>query len=81
MVDYEALRRKIKDSDYEQKGLAERLGLSDRGLRNKLSGQTQFKLHEVEQLARLLGMTAQERDRIFFRKVHVDFGIYTGRET
>lgn len=81
MVDYEALRRKVKVSGYKRKYLAKRLGLSENSLRNKLDGRTQFKLHEVEQLARLLGLTAQERDRIFFWKVHVDFGIYTGGET
>lgn len=81
MVDYDALRRRIKASDYKQKYLAKRLGLSESGLRNKLSGQTQFKLHEVEQLCRLLNIGVQERDRIFFWKVHVDFNIYTGGET
>ena len=81
MVDYDALRRRIKASGYKQEYLAKRLGLSESGLRNKLDGRTQFKLHEVEQLCRLLNIGAQERDRIFFWKVHVDFGIYTGGET
>lgn len=81
MVDYEALRRKVKVSGYKRKYLAKRMGLSDSSLRNKLDGRTQLKISEVEQLCRLLNIGTQERDRIFFWKVHVDFGIYTGGET
>lgn len=72
MVDYEALRRKVKVSCYKRKYLAKRMGLSDSSLRNKLDGRTKFKISEVEQLCRLLNIGTQERDRIFFWKVHAD---------
>lgn len=76
MVDYEALSRELKTSGYKHKYLAKRMGLSDSGLRNKIQGKTGFKLNEVELLARLLNLSAEDRDRIFFQKVHVDFDIY-----
>lgn len=44
-------------------------------------GQTDFKLGEVALLAKLLNLSDHDLLRIFFWKVHVDFGIYTGGET
>ena len=76
MVDFDALDKRIKKSRYTQKYLAERLGLLPSGLKRKLMGQTEFKLDEVTTLARLLNLSDQDLLRIFFWKVHVDFGIY-----
>ena len=76
MVDFDVLDKRIKKSRYTQKYLAERLGLSPSGLKRKLMGQTEFKLDEVTTLARLLNLSGEELLQIFFKKVHVDFGIY-----
>ena len=76
MVDYDARDKRIKKSRYTQKYLAERLGLSPSGLKRKLMGQTEFKLDEVTTLDRLLNLNGEELLQIFFKKVHVDFGIY-----
>lgn len=81
MVDYDALDKRIKKSPYTKQYLSERLGLSSDGLKRKLMGQTDFKLGEVALLAKLLNLSDQDLLRIFFWKVHVDFGIYTGGET
>lgn len=81
MVDYDALDKRIKKSPYTKQYLSERLGLSSDGLKRKLMSQTDFKLGEVALLAKLLNLSDQDLLRIFFWKVHVDFGIYTGGET
>lgn len=81
MVDYDALDKRIKKSPYTKQYLSERLGLFSDGLKRKLMGQTDFKLGEVALLAKLLNLSDQDLLRIFFWKVHVDFGIYTGGET
>ena len=81
MVDYDALDKRIKKSRYTQKYLATRLRISVDALKGKLLGQTDFKLGEVANLARLLNLSDQELLRIFFKKVHVDFDIYQKGET
>lgn len=81
MVDYDALGKRIKKSRYTQKYLATRLCISVDALKGKLLGQTDFKLGEVANLARLLNLSDQELLRIFFKKVHVDFDIYQKGET
>lgn len=81
MVDFDALDKRIKKSRYTQKYLAGRLGISIDAIKRKLLGQTDFKLGEVANLARLLNLSDQELLRIFFKKVHVDFDIYQKGET
>lgn len=76
MVDFDALDKRIKKSRYTQKYLAERLCISVDALKGKLLGQTDFKLGEVANLARLLNLNGEELLQIFFKKVHVDFNIY-----
>lgn len=38
-----------------REGIARKLGISTTSLRSKLNGETEFKLSEAEQLARILG--------------------------
>lgn len=68
MVDTKTLNIKIKASGYKRGALARMIGVSDNSLRNKVQGQTQFRLDEADQLANLLGMTDQEFLQVFFRR-------------
>ena len=76
MVDYDELNRRIDDSGYKRGALAQKLGLTAGGFRNKVFGAYPFDVQEADQLANLLGMTDQELLQIFFKRVHVDFDIY-----
>lgn len=66
MVDTKTLNIKIKASGYKRRVLARMIGISDNSLRNKVQGQTQFRLDEAERLAKLLGMSDQTFLQIFF---------------
>ena len=46
--------------------MAHVLGISSGTLRCKLENESEFKLSEAEKLSKMLGMTAEQRDRCFF---------------
>ena len=68
MVDYDELNRRIDASGYKRGALAQKLGLTAGGFRNKVFGAYQFDVQEADQLANLLGMTDQEFLQVFFRR-------------
>ena len=68
MVDYDELNRRIDASGYKREALAQKLGLSAGGFRNKVFGACPFDVQEADQLANLLGMTDQEFLEVFFRR-------------
>ena len=72
MVDYDELNRWIDDSGYKRGALAQKLGLTAAGFRNKVFGAYQFDVQEADQLANLLGMTDQEFLEVFFRRGRKD---------
>ena len=68
MVDYDELNRRIDASGYKRGALAQKLGLSAGGFRNKVFGAYPFEIEEADRLANLLGMTDQEFLEVFFRR-------------
>ena len=66
MIDSELLKEKIKDSGYRFSWLAKQLNLSPFGMRKKVNGDTEFKVSEVKNLAKLLKLNEKEREKIFF---------------
>ena len=72
MVDYDELNRRIDASGYKRGALAQKLGLSAGGFRNKVFGAYPFDVQEADQLANLLGMTDQEFLEVFFRRGRKD---------
>lgn len=66
MTDLVRLKNHLMHSGYKMQHVAQVMGVSTNALRLKLHGETEFKLREAERLARLLGLTPEERDLCFF---------------
>ena len=66
MTDTKALRDIIKERGIKYKRLAEELSLSPYGLQKKIENDTEFKISEVSRLAKMLNMSVDEREQIFF---------------
>lgn len=66
MTDTLALRRRIKDSGYRLGYVADVLGISQYTLQKKLDNDSEFKVSEVDALAKLLGLTPKEKNAYFF---------------
>lgn len=60
------LREKIKATGLKYNFIAPQLGLTPMGLQKKIENDTEFKASEIKNLADLLGLSAEERDAIFF---------------
>ena len=69
MTDSYLLRKKIDESGYKVRFVAGKLGLTYQGLQKKIANATQFKASEIQTLKVLLGLTNEERDKIFFAPV------------
>ena len=61
----ERLRQKIDKSGFTKTHIASKMNISRESLYNKLSGKTEFKASEIVCLAKMLGLTARQRDEIF----------------
>ncbi len=72
MTDVVLLEHYIDQSGYRLDFIAKKMGLSYQGLRNKMTGKSEFKTREVSILCNLLGLTSEVRDKIFFAQ-NVDF--------
>ncbi len=59
------LKQAIEDSGIKNYIIAEKLGISRAALALKVSGENEFKASEVAQMTRILGLTNDERDKIF----------------
>lgn len=66
MTNVALLRQAIHDKGFRLDYVAKRLGLSRQGLMLKIEGSTEFKASEIAKLTRLLELSIEERDRIFF---------------
>lgn len=66
MTDTEALRKRIKESGFKLVYVAQCLGITAYSLQKKIDNETEFKVSEVDRLAKLLGMSLAEKDAYFF---------------
>lgn len=64
------LRKKIDGSGYKLRYIAGRIGLTYAGFLHKMKGRSEFTLSEVQGLSDVLGLGADERNRLFF--AHID---------
>ena len=60
------LLSKIDASNLSKSYLAEALGLTRQGFNNKMSGEREFKGSEIKKLSKLLNLSLQEKEAIFF---------------
>ena len=66
MTDTLKLRKRIKEAGYRLGYVAEVLGISQYTLQKKLDNDSEFKISEVDALSKLLGLTPQEKNALFF---------------
>lgn len=68
MVNTDLLNQTIDASGLKRKAIAERLGLSEKGLYNKVEGITEFKGSELTALKVILHLSDSEWKSIFFNQ-------------
>ena len=66
MTDSELLKNKIKESGVKMYHIADVLNISRYGLLKKINNESEFKVSEVLTMAKLLQLTREEREYIFF---------------
>ena len=66
MTDTLKLRQRIKESGYRLGYVAEVLEISQYTLQKKLDNDSEFKISEVDVLSKLLGLTPEEKNALFF---------------
>ena len=60
------MRAAMARAGMSSKLMAERLGISSTAFYNKLTGRTEFKNSEIRTVAKLLSLSAEEMENIFF---------------
>lgn len=66
MTDSRELRRRIEQSGYKYKFLAQKIGVCPSSLQFKIDNKREFRVSELDGLAGILGLTPREKDAIFF---------------
>lgn len=66
MTNTELLRKKIDDSGYKLRFIAEKIGITYQGFLKKINNETEFKATEIQILCELLNIDIQEKEEIFF---------------
>ena len=66
MTDCKALNERIKTSGLKKGHIAKSIGVSRQSLNTKLQGEREFKLDEVTLICKLLNISTEERENIFF---------------
>lgn len=66
MTDTIRLREKIRLSGYKLSFVADKVGITRQALCNKINNRSAFRADEIQALYKLLGMTPEEREAIFF---------------
>lgn len=66
MIELDRLKKRIKDSGMTVTSIAIKTGISRETLYNKLNGVVDFKASEILGLSMVLGLSAKERNEIFF---------------
>lgn len=68
MTDVRLLREKFRESGMSVTAIAEKSGILRETLYNRINGDADFKASEIDALTRVLDLTKEERDAIFFAK-------------
>lgn len=66
MTDTNAFKAAVMRKGLTMAILAEKIGVTEATLSYKANNLRQFKMAEVQAIKRILGLTAEERDAIFF---------------
>lgn len=66
MGDMSLLKAKIVESGYKMGHIASVANMDRGSLFNKIKGKHEFKASEIDALTKLLNLTRNERDKIFF---------------
>lgn len=66
MVNINRLKGEVKANDMTTAMIAHKMGISENTLNNLYNGRTTFKVSHVEELCKILNLTAEQRDAIFF---------------
>lgn len=70
MTDTKRLKDRIDQSGLKLQWIAEQLGLTRFGLYKKISGESDFRQQEIARLSEILGLSAEDRDALFFAPKH-----------
>lgn len=66
MTDTKLFRQKVESRGIKYRFLAELIGITPYGLQKKIENKTEFKASEIVALSDALGLSADERNSIFF---------------
>lgn len=66
MTNTKLLNKVIDESGYKRTFIANCLGISTFSLSKKINNITEFKASEIEKLSKLLELTPQQKEAIFF---------------
>ena len=68
MTDKNLLYYYVKRAGFKNKDIAEAIGITPSGYTLKISNKSDFRQSEIKTICDLLGLTVEERDRVFFAK-------------
>ena len=66
MTDKNLLYYFVKRAGFKNKDIAEAIGITPSGYTLKISNKSDFRQSEIKTICDLIGLTAEERDRVFF---------------
>jgi len=66
MTDCMKLNNLIEDSGITITAICSKMGITRKSLYNKINGKTEFKVSELYALSKILHMSSEDRDSIFF---------------
>lgn len=69
MTDVEKLREKISDSGLTITAISRKTGILRETLYNKVNGASEFKASEIAAISKVLQLSQEERDAIFFAQI------------
>ena len=68
MTDKNLLYYFVKRAGFKNKDIAEAIGITPSGYTLKISNKSDFRQSEIKTICDLIGLTAEERDRVFFAR-------------
>lgn len=66
MINTAELNHAMQQSGLKKSAVAGRLQLTTQTLTRKLNGESEFNISEAQELSEMLGLSASQRQRIFF---------------
>jgi ribosome-binding protein aMBF1 (putative translation factor) len=66
MINTAELNQAMQQSGLKKSAVAGRLQLTTQTLTRKLNGESEFNISEAQELSEMLGLSASQRQRIFF---------------